>query len=185
MAKQTKFKSKIVKPKGGDELVINGTEVVVDDHTTKFRAKSDGRFTSKYDPKYGEEIVRMSQMGYSLNAIAGHIGISRRTLDLWRQKHPEFAELCENAKFMRQYSWETTLIEAESGPKVQAASLSLRAMDVHTFNDRRQLDVVVENKHTFDMSKLSAEELRTLIAIQERQEQAQIVDVEYEMIEGA
>jgi len=146
------------------------------------RDEVSGKFVSKYDPSVGEDIVKLSREGYTLEAIAGYLGISRKTLYRWRQENPELEELCEVAQGMRQFAWEKTLISAPSGPAVQAASMALRAMDLKNFNDRKQVDVTVETKQTIDLKNMSLEDLQALQSLVSKQEQLAITDAEYEEV---
>ena len=152
----------------------------------KVQDSVSGKFISKYDPSIGEDIVELSRQGYTLEAIAGYLGISRKTLFRWRQENPELEALCEVAQGMRQFAWEKTLISAPSGPAVQAAAMALRAMDMKNFNDRKQIDFNVETKQTLDLSKLSLDDLQALQSLVAKQEALsitdQVEDAEYEEV---
>lgn len=154
------------------------TEIV----SGQVRDEVSGKFVSKYDPSVGEDIVELSRKGFTLEAIAGYLGISRKTLFRWRQENPELEALCEVAQGMRQFAWEKTLIDAPSGPAVQAASMALRAMDMKNFNDRKQIDVNVETKQTIDLKNMSLEDLQALQSLVSKQEQLTITDAEYEEV---
>ena len=47
---------------------------------------------TKYDSKYCEEIIELMGQGFSAEAFAGKIGISKQTLYNWLNTHPEFMD---------------------------------------------------------------------------------------------
>jgi len=53
---------------------------------------------TKYDPAYCDQIVEFCAGGYSLTAFAGHLGISRSTINEWAGAHSEFSEALKIAK---------------------------------------------------------------------------------------
>lgn len=149
----------------------------------KKRSKDDGRYVSTFDISVGEEVVRLSKLGYSMEAIAGSLGVNRRTIYSWQEKHPEFKELCQKAQSMRIFAWETKMVEAESGPSVQAASLALRASGLRHWNDKQQVAIEVEHKHQIDLTKMSAPDIEALMQIVGKQEQLAITDADYEEVD--
>jgi hypothetical protein len=63
-----------------------------------------------YDPAFAHLVIETMSDGYSFGGIAGKIGVSRRTIDSWRQRYPEFEEACSRAMAVRQRWWEERLI---------------------------------------------------------------------------
>lgn len=47
---------------------------------------------SKYDPKYCDEMIEFMAKGYTYTSFAGHIRVSRETLDAWAREHDEFSD---------------------------------------------------------------------------------------------
>lgn len=147
--------------------------------------KEDGTYQCMFDISVGEKVIELSNQGYSLEAIAGELGVTRKTIYTWRQKYPEFAHLCEVAQGKRLFAWEKKIIDAESGPAVQAATLALRGSGLNIWQDRKQLDVVVETQNKLSLDKMSPEDIKKLMQIVQTQQLAienQIEDADYEEV---
>ena len=154
------------------------------DSAGRKKDKENGRFVEKFDNSIGEQVMELSRKGYSLQAIAGHLGLSREVFYLWMRKYPEFKELCMIAKDARIFAWEKKMVDAESGPAVQAASLALRASGLHDWKDKKEMEVSVENKHTINLEQMSPDQIKQLMSIVQTQEslaiEDQSEDVEFE-----
>lgn len=50
---------------------------------------------TKYDPSYCEMLIRDMEDGYSVEAFAGLIGVSKQTLYNWFDQYPEFLDAKE------------------------------------------------------------------------------------------
>lgn len=61
---------------------------------------------TKYRPECCAIAVAKGQEGASKTEIAVACGASRKTLDYWREKHPEFDEAMEQAEMHAQVWWE-------------------------------------------------------------------------------
>ena len=71
---------------------------------------------SLYRASYCEEIVDFLKDGYSLAAFAGHIGVSRKRIRDWADRHPDFAEAVQRAKAKSALWWERRTLElAQTG----------------------------------------------------------------------
>lgn len=149
--------------------------------TKRIQNEKTGVFETKFDISVGKTVTELSEQGYSLEAIAGQLGVSRRTLYNWVKKYPEFAELCEIASDKRLFAWETKMIKAESGPSVQAASLALRGSGLGQWQDKKQIDVSVETNHKINLETMSPEEIKALMSIVQKQETLAI-EAEYEEV---
>lgn len=53
-------------------------------------AKHPGGRPSLYDPAYCDEAVTFLKDGYSVAALAGHLGVCYATVKNWMNEHPEF-----------------------------------------------------------------------------------------------
>lgn len=60
----------------------------------------------KYKPEYCEEIIAHMEKGFSLQAFAGLLGVSRVTVDAWSAKYPEFKEAKDIATEKGRYFYE-------------------------------------------------------------------------------
>lgn len=47
---------------------------------------------SKYEPIYCQEMIEYMGKGFSYEAFAGHIGVSKQTLYTWEKEHSEFLD---------------------------------------------------------------------------------------------
>jgi hypothetical protein len=84
--------------------------------------RPEGR-PSKYDPKYGEDIVALATDGASLLECALEIGVSKQTLFNWGEEHPEFLDALNRAKAKRQIWWERVHRSCASTGTGNAASI--------------------------------------------------------------
>lgn len=66
---------------------------------------------TRYDAAFEQSVIEKMSDGYSLGGFAGQIGVARRTINLWMEKHPAFKQACERAMAVRQHWWETKAIE--------------------------------------------------------------------------
>ena len=67
-----------------------------------------GRPTT-YDPAYCDEVIEFLRDGYSLQAFAGHIEVSRATIYNWMDEHPEFMDAVKRAQPVAALAWEKRL----------------------------------------------------------------------------
>lgn len=67
---------------------------------------SGGR-PSDYDPAYCDTATTFLADGYSLAALAGHIGVARSTVYRWVDEHPEFSDAVKTGQAKAVLWWET------------------------------------------------------------------------------
>jgi hypothetical protein len=48
-----------------------------------------------YDPRFAQLVIEDMAKGYSFGGFAGRIGVARKTINDWREKHPEFDQACD------------------------------------------------------------------------------------------
>lgn len=65
---------------------------------------------SKYDPKYCEESIEYLRQGFSVTALAGHIGVARSTIFKWAEENEEFSDALKTGQAMAAAFWERTLL---------------------------------------------------------------------------
>jgi|SRR5271166_2028205 len=53
---------------------------------------------SKYDPAFCDQVIELMKEGLSFGAVAGALGVSRRTIYEWADEHPEFSHTKERGK---------------------------------------------------------------------------------------
>lgn len=60
-----------------------------------------------YDPTYCEVAQTFLADGYSLAALAGHIGVARSTVYKWVDEHPDFSDAVKAGQAKAVLWWET------------------------------------------------------------------------------
>jgi hypothetical protein len=68
--------------------------------------KHAGGRPTKYEERFGDEVIEFLKDGYSVAAFAGHIGVSYSTVKLWMQEHPEFSASVKIASARSVLWWE-------------------------------------------------------------------------------
>ncbi len=135
-----------------------------------------GRFVVLYKPEFCQQMIDLAAQGYSMNGVAGKLGVTRRTLYYWRDAHPEFAEAMEIAITAAGAFWEERLIEmSKDGAKGNASvvifGVKNRAREDWLDVQRQELTgadggpLATENKTTVDVTGLSDEQLAALASI--------------------
>ena len=71
-------------------------------------ANTRGR-PSKYDPKYCEIAREFMRDGYSVTALAGHIGVARSSIFKWAEENPDFSDALKTGQARAALWWEKTL----------------------------------------------------------------------------
>lgn len=98
---------------------------------------------SKYDPAYCGQMIEHCREGYSLDTFAAVIGVARRTLFNWAERHEEFADAFEIAKGLALFSWEKrarTVGEGNGGPGAAAiCQFMMRNFGPDAYTDRREV----------------------------------------------
>lgn len=130
---------------------------------------------TKYEERYGEELEAFMGEGYSATAFAGHIGVSRATIDNWSKEHPEFLEALTRAKAKRLLQWEkTALTVAKEGGGPGSATVvvfGLKNMGGDEWADVTKQELSgpgggpIQSKTTVDAAGLTEEQLRVLAGI--------------------
>jgi hypothetical protein len=69
---------------------------------------------SKYETRFCDEVEGFMGQGFSLAAFAGHIGVSRSTINEWMAEHADFSEAVSRAKCVRLLHWEKAGLKVAS-----------------------------------------------------------------------
>jgi hypothetical protein len=130
---------------------------------------------SDYDPSYCERIVEHMADGASVASFAAEIDISRATINVWMEKHPEFKEAVMRAKAKAASWWEqrARTICAEGGTSAQAtlAIFGMKNMGGDDWRDVKSTELTgkdggpVETATRVDVSGLDDETLRKLSSL--------------------
>lgn len=132
--------------------------------TLEAQARSVGGRPSKYDPAFCEAIIAHGAEGLSLNAFAGKISVSRRTLFNWAEQFPEFADAFEIAKAKACGWWEEKakiIGEGDGGPGAAAmVQFMLKNYGEGDFSDRREVTYSGAVNHNLLTHEQAVEEAR-------------------------
>lgn len=91
---------------------------------------------SKYTPEMCAKAIDLMADGFSVLAVAGVLGVGRRTVYDWIERHEEFAEAVELGQAKRCHFWEKKLKDAASGPEVTSCIFTLKNAAPEEWRDR-------------------------------------------------
>ena len=117
---------------------------------------------SKYDPKYCDEIVEFMSQGYSIEAFAGLIGVTKSTLYLWIKEHPEFSDAKTLGEAKSQLYFERIgnehLVNVKDGPQLNTSFWIFNMKNRFKWRDNMDIksDVTFTDK---DAAKMTKEQL--------------------------
>lgn len=129
---------------------------------------------SKYDPSYCNQIIEHMRDGASVLSFAAEIGVSRATINVWAEAHPEFLEALNAGKAACGAWWEARGREVaqNGGGNGQATMITfgLKNMGRDDWADRQALEhtgpnggpVQTNTVLGLDPSQFSAEFLKEL-----------------------
>ena len=66
---------------------------------------------SKYDPAFCETAITFLSQGYSVTALAGHIGVSCSTVFKWAEENATFSDALKTGQANAAMFWEKLLID--------------------------------------------------------------------------
>jgi hypothetical protein len=102
--------------------------------------KHPGGRPSKYEPEYCDLVVEHLSGGASLTSFAAEISVSRATINVWMDAHPEFLEATKIAKAKCAAWWEQVNRDNAQGGGGNATSciFGLKNMAADDWKDRQQ-----------------------------------------------
>lgn len=137
--------------------------------------KHPGGRPTKYETRFCEEVEAFMGQGFSLTAFAGHIGVSRATLNNWMAEHPGFLEAVSRAKSKRLLHWERAGIDLarDGGQGGQATMIvfGLKNMGGDEWADAQRHEISGPEGgpiQSVDVSGLTPEQLRALASVKLR-----------------
>ena len=98
---------------------------------------------TKYKPEYCESVIEHMSSGASLTSFAAEIEVSRSTINLWIDEHPEFMESVKRAKAKCAAWWERQGREGATGNKDINPTLvifGLKNMGAEDWRDKQEID---------------------------------------------
>ena len=90
----------------------------------------------KYAPEMCEQVIALMHEGLSILAVAGELGVGRRTVYDWIDRIPEFKEAVELGQARRCLFWERKMMGAASGPEVTSCIFTLKNAAPEEWRDR-------------------------------------------------
>ena len=122
--------------------------------TKKTPAKKNpvGRPTD-YDPSMCEIVIENMALGYSKEAVAGILDISKSTLYERVKKYPEFSNAVHRGDTKSQFLWEGKAIEhavhTKDGKRLDSRIYALQMKNRFGWSDKKEIELGEETKKTF------------------------------------
>lgn len=100
---------------------------------------------SKYLPTYADQVIEHMTEGASLTSFAADIGVSRATINVWMEEHPEFLEAVGIGKAKCAAWWEKTgrKTAENGGGNATLVVFGLKNMGAEDWRDKQE----IEQKH--------------------------------------
>jgi transposase len=106
--------------------------------------KPRGRPT-KYDPDFCDVIIEAMEKGFSKEAAAAHVRISKDTLYEWAKKYPEFSDALKLGVQLSQIFWEKkgidNLEETYQGTKLNSTNWIFNMKNRFNWRDKKDLSL--------------------------------------------
>ncbi|MBN49970.1 MAG: hypothetical protein CMN85_10545 [Spongiibacteraceae bacterium] len=108
----------------------------------KKTTKGAGGRPTKYDKRYCEMAIAYMQDGYSVTALAGHIGVARSTVFKWAEQNPEFSDALKTAQALAAMWWEDRLRAIAKGEdgNATAAIFGVKNRSSEEWKDKTEQD---------------------------------------------
>ena len=114
------------------------------------KAKKPVGRPSEYDPKFCEVVIEKMAEGYSKEATAGFIGISKHTLYRWAEAHPEFSDAISIGESQSQLHWEECLVKhkvhTKNGKQINGQVFNLNMKNRFGWRDKHDIKTEDETK---------------------------------------
>ena len=102
---------------------------------------------TKYKPEYIEEALSfIGEQGKSVTQFAFHLRVSKSTVYLWAQEHPDFSDALTLAQEWSQACWETKLEDMMVTRDVNAPLVKLYFANRFKWTDKGAVDESEEEK---------------------------------------
>lgn len=97
---------------------------------------------SKYDPKFCDEAIEFMRDGFSVTALAGHIGVARSTIFKWAEEHEEFSDALKTAQALAALWWEKTLrtVASTGEGSASAAIFGVKNRSTEEWKDKHEVE---------------------------------------------
>ncbi len=95
---------------------------------------------TKYDPSYCEKVLQFIGGGRDVLEFSKEIGVTRKTIYNWRDKHPEFCEALKKALEYSEATWMSKLQEMMFDKNVNPALAKLYFANRFGWSDKVSTD---------------------------------------------
>ncbi len=106
-----------------------------------------------YDPKYCDVVIEEMAKGYSKEAVAGYIGISKSTLYQWAKDHDEFSNAISIGESKSQRHWENKLVDhavhTKNGKQINGQVFNLNMKNRFGWKDKQEISADEATKKSF------------------------------------
>src|SRR6476620_5561565 len=115
---------------------------------------------SSYQPEYCQRAIDYMGQGYSVTALAGHLGMSKDAIYDWINLYPDFRHAINMGRAARVAALEAKLLSTSQGVGVTAAIFALKNADPDEWQDRYHTETDVN----VSIKQMSNAELWAIIA---------------------
>ena len=96
-----------------------------------------------YRPEYCQRAIDFMAQGYSVTALAGHLGMSKDAIYDWINHYPDFCHAINKGRAARVAALEKKLLSTSQGVGVTAAIFALKNADPDEWQDRYNTESTV------------------------------------------
>jgi hypothetical protein len=113
-----------------------------------------------YRPEYCQRAIDFMGQGYSVTALAGHLGMSKDAIYDWINHYPDFCHAINIGRAARVAALEAKLLTTSQGVGVTAAIFALKNAEPEEWQDRYNTTAEVN----VDIKKLTDEQIYAMLA---------------------
>ena len=122
---------------------------------SKVTNKKVGRPT-KYDESFCEVVIEQMGKGYSKEATAGYLEISKETFYNWMREHPEFLDAVQIGEAKSQRTWESKAVDysvhTKDGKRLDSRIYALQMKNRFNWTDKKEVNLGEETSKKFSFS---------------------------------
>jgi hypothetical protein len=111
---------------------------------------------SEYEARFCDIVVDSMSKGYSKEAAAGIIGISKNTLYEWAKRHKDLADALALGEDLSRVWWESKLVDyvvhSKNGSQINAAVFNLNMKNRFGWRDKTEISADQETRKSFGFS---------------------------------
>ena len=96
-----------------------------------------------YRPEYCQRAIEFMGQGYSVTALAGHLGVTKNAIYEWMAAHRDFCDAINRGRAARVAALEAKLLTTSQGVGVTAAIFALKNADPDEWQDRYNTESTV------------------------------------------